>query len=182
MHDSAYHWLQQIRANHSFQSPVLEIGSIDINGSARELWGTLQPYIGVDIVDGKNVDCVVDIRDWDIINNRYNHPYLHYDFRTIICTEVLEHVEPSSIINAMWLYMGDTCKVVITAASTKRKSHSADGSPELKVDEYYKNVHPTTLLSLLNNPPIYIECISVDVIINNDSSDVYAFAEYRRVL
>jgi len=182
MHDSAYRWLQQIRAERSFQAPILEIGSIDINGSARELWGTLHPYVGVDIVHGKNVDCVVDIRDWDVINYRHNHPYLYHDFRTIICTEVLEHVDPESIINAMWHYMGETCKVVITAASTKRKSHSADGSPELKVDEYYKNVHPTTLLKLLNDVPIFIECISISVILNEDSSDVYAFAEYRRIL
>lgn len=182
MHAQAYQWLEHIRSQYKFFGPTLEVGSININGSARNLWGDCAPYIGVDIVSGANVDCVVDIRDWNVINERGNHPYLHYDFRTIICTEVLEHVEPDSIINAFWPYMGDECQVVITAASVKRKPHSADGSPELKVDEYYKNVRPEYLLSLLSNPPIYMECVDVSVILTSDSTDVYAYAKYKRVL
>lgn len=182
MHKEAFDWLKKARQANLYFAPVLEIGSIDINGSPRELWGDLMPYVGVDIVQGKNVDSVIDFSDWYVINNRKNHPLLRYDFRTIICTEVLEHVDPKKIINAMFPYMDDECIVVITAASIKRQSHSADGSPELKVDEYYKNVTPTLLYSLLSSPPIYMQCDQCDVILNEDKTDVYAIAKYHRIL
>jgi hypothetical protein len=182
MHTQAYDWLKKTRQRISYGAPVLEIGSIDINGSARELWGNLSPYVGVDIVAGKNVDYVVDFSDWNVINNRATHDGLKHDFRTIICTEVLEHVDPKRIIAAMYPYMADECAVVITAASIKRKPHSADGAPELKPDEYYKNVTPTLLHTLLHEYPIYLRLEECDVILNEDHTDVYAFARYVRVL
>lgn len=182
MHNQAYEWLKKTRERVAYHAPVLEIGSIDINGSARELWGNLSPYVGVDIVAGKNVDYVIDFSDWNVINNRASHPGLHYDFKTIICTEVLEHVEPKRIISAMFPYMGDTCDVVITAASLKRKSHSANGAPELQPDEYYKNVSPTYLYTLLRDVPIYLCITECDVILSPDQTDVYAFASFKRLL
>lgn len=182
MHAQAWNWLQQVRTQYEFTGPTLEIGSIDINGSPRTLWKDCEPYVGIDIVEGKNVDCIVDLRDWDIINNRHTHPYLHHQFQTIICTEVLEHVDPETIIHAMFPYMGNECQVVITAASVKRKKHSADGSPILKPDEYYKNVKPEHLLNLLTDVPMYLECIDVSVILTEDGTDVYAYAKYRQTL
>lgn len=182
MHQQAYEWLSRVRIEQPFAGPVLEIGSININGSARELWGDLSPYVGVDIVPGPGVDVVADIRNLDVLNNRRNHPLLHYEFRTIVCTEVLEHVEPDGLIAAFFPYMAEQCSVVITAASIKRKPHSADGAPEVKPGEYYKNVKPTYLYTLLKQTPMYVDCLRCDVILTPDQTDVYAFAEYRRTI
>jgi hypothetical protein len=180
MHEQAYSWLKSIRHKYTFTAPVLEVGSIDINGSARELWGDLSPYVGVDIVPGKNVDVVCDIRSADVLNNRRNHPLLKHDFSTIICTEVLEHVEPAGLIGAFFPYMAEHCMVVITAASINRRPHSADGSPEVKENEYYKNVKPTYLYTLLKEVPMYIDCLDCNVILTEDKTDVYAVAFYQR--
>jgi len=178
MHTQAYSWLQSVAQQYSCTGPVLEIGSININGSARDLWGHLTPYVGVDIVAGPNVDYVVDISDWNVINTRAQHEGLHHDFRTIICTEVLEHVDPHRIIAAMFPYMADTCTVIITAASLKRKPHSADGAPDLKPDEYYKNVSKDLLTKLLSQVPLYVRIIDISVTLSVDETDVYAVAHY----
>ena len=175
MHDSAMNYLKKIRRANYFDGPVLEIGSININGSARELWGDLKPYVGVDIVPGPNVDYVVDIRD---ITNPSQDYYLRERFHTIICTEVLEHVDPASIIGAMWQFMHDTCKVVITCAGPSRQTHSADGAPQLRFDEYYQNVSPATLRDLLTEPPAHIIILECEVHASDDLGDVYAFATY----
>lgn len=175
MHDSAMNYLKKIRRANYFDGPVLEIGSININGSARELWGDLKPYVGVDIVPGLNVDYVVDIRD---ITDPSQDYYLRERFHTILCTEVLEHVDPASIIGAVWQFMHDTCKVVITCAGPSRQTHSADGAPELKPGEYYHNVWPRTLRDLLMEPPAHIIIHECEVYASDDHGDVYAFATY----
>lgn len=175
MHDSAMAYLKKARAADYYEGPVLEIGSININGSARELWGDLKPYVGVDIVPGPNVDYVVDIRE---IANPSQDYYLRDPFHTIICTEVLEHVDPASIIAAMWRFMGDKCKVVITCAGPSRQTHSADGAPQLRFDEYYQNVDPITLRALLTDPPPHIHVLECEVYASSNLGDVYASATY----
>jgi hypothetical protein len=176
MHDSAMAFLKKARAANYYDAPVLEIGSININGSARELWGNLKPYVGIDIVPGAGVDYVVDFRT---VTNPSQDYYLRESFHTIVCTEVLEHVDPASIIGAMWRFMHDTCKVVITCAGPSRQTHSADGAPQLRFDEYYKNVDPITLRALLTDPPAHISVLECEVYASDDFGDVYATATYR---
>jgi SAM-dependent methyltransferase len=66
---------------------VLEVGSRNINGSAREFIETLQPakYIGVDITEGPGVDDIVSAYE---LVKKYGRAY--YD--VVICTETLEHL------------------------------------------------------------------------------------------
>ncbi len=66
---------------------VLEVGSLNVNGSVRavlEHWGPSE-YIGIDAVDGEGVDRVADITALSDI-----FPHGHFD--VVISTEVLEHV------------------------------------------------------------------------------------------
>ena len=60
---------------------VLDIGSLDINGSNRDLFENCD-YIGLDVGEGKNVDIIS-------IGHLFNGPDNHFD--TIISTEVFEH-------------------------------------------------------------------------------------------
>lgn len=175
MHHSAMEFLKKARKADVYESPVLEIGSININGSARELWGNLNPYLGIDIVPGPGVDYVVDFRTVKSPKSNY---YLNQRFHTILCTEVLEHVDPVSMIEAMWRFMHDTTKVVITCAGPSRQVHSADGAPQLRFDEYYENVWPEALQSLLTRPPQHIEVVECEVQMSSDRGDVYATATY----
>lgn len=62
---------------------VLEIGSLDVNGSVREAFPGV-PWVGIDNQPGKGVDKVMDGRgalaEWG-----------HYAFDLVCCCEALEH-------------------------------------------------------------------------------------------
>jgi hypothetical protein len=179
MHDNVMSILGTLKHQHTISGPVLEIGSININGSARQVFGELFPYVGVDIVAGPNVDLVVDITKPNFVRSHY--PKLMYDFKTIICTEVLEHTPPEYLIPAMMQFISRETAIIITCAGPGRKPHSANGAPNVKPGEYYQNVDPlqlSELLYLVDDPTISIERVSVWT--SMDNTDVYAFAQYRK--
>lgn len=62
------------------QVKVLDVGSLDINGSNRELFTDAQ-YVGVDIAPGKNVDVVGPIHELEISDR----------FDVVVSTECFEH-------------------------------------------------------------------------------------------
>jgi hypothetical protein len=67
---------------------VLEVGSLNVNGSLRRHVESLRPasYLGVDFRSGRGVDLVADATDPDF-PVKVNGPY-----SVVICTEMLEHV------------------------------------------------------------------------------------------
>ena len=66
---------------------ILEVGSLDVNGSLREHVMSLSPesYTGVDILPGRGVDVLCRVED---LVTRFGEN----KFDVIICTEMLEHV------------------------------------------------------------------------------------------
>jgi SAM-dependent methyltransferase len=77
-----------ISENEIRDKKVLEVGSLDVNGSIRNYVEYFNPskFIGIDIQDGPNVDIVLNAYD---IVNRFGKNM----FDVVICTEVVEHVE-----------------------------------------------------------------------------------------
>jgi len=63
---------------------VLDVGSYDVNGCHRELFGEGQVYIGLDIEAGPNVDTVQKPYRWDLTTDSF-------DF--VISGQTFEHVE-----------------------------------------------------------------------------------------
>jgi len=61
---------------------VLDVGSLDINGSNKTLFAVGTNYTGIDLAPGKNVDAISKGHEWGAPDN-------HYD--TIISTECFEH-------------------------------------------------------------------------------------------
>ena len=129
-------------------SKVLEIGSLDINGSIRDFY-TNCDYVGIDIGEGKGVDVVCE-------GQKYNAPSNSFD--QVISCEVMEH-------NPHWRQtlenMIRLCRpgglVVMTCASTGRPEHGTtrttiDDSPLTNAAgwDYYKNLTAEDFSSSIN--------------------------------
>ena len=126
MHTEALDFLRRISLN----GPVVEFGSRNVNGSARDVFPGLE-WIGVDLQDGPGVDVVADAAMFttdDIISS-------------VVCCEVLEHAANwKEIIRNAGNVMDHDGILVITCAGPGRTPHSAiDGGP-LRDGEYYRNL------------------------------------------
>jgi len=130
-------------------SRVLEIGSLDINGSARSFF-TDCDYTGIDVAPGPGVDAVRGGHDFDAPDGTFD---------VILSTETMEH-------NPFWVdtvrNMFRLCRtggiVVISCASLGRPEHgTARSNPEsspLTVGlgwDYYRNVSEAEMRSAVAN-------------------------------
>lgn len=140
MHDEAYQWVNRYAPKGAAPS-VLDIGGRDINGSIRSLFPDASDYRVLDIAAGPNVDVVADAATWT--------PDREYD--VVVSCEVFEHT-------AVWPDICATaykaCKpggiFIATMAGPGRPAHSAvDGKFRLHPGEYYGNVDPDELRSVL---------------------------------
>lgn len=89
MHESVKRWGHQILTPaHIEGKMILEVGSLDVNGSLRQHVMLHRPklYIGTDMQDGPGVDVQIDAVD-------LLHIFQSAAFDVIICTEMLEHAE-----------------------------------------------------------------------------------------
>lgn len=117
---------------------VLEIGSLDINGSVRKLFNGCE-YIGVDVAAGPGVDVVCQGQDYDAPDD---------SFDVVISCEVMEH-------NPFWAEtvknMIRLCKpgglVVMTCATLGRREHGTERTSTVDSPltvglgwSYYKNL------------------------------------------
>ena len=145
MHRSVKTFIARVKERYpdSFNNKkVLEVGSLDINGSVRPFF-TRCNYTGLDIIEGPGVDVVSPV-------HLYEPAEL---FDTIISTEMLEH---DSHWKKSLKQMVDLLKpgglLVITAAGTGRPEHgttaSSPGSSPA-TNNYYCNVTAKMLASAL---------------------------------
>ena len=116
---------------------VLEIGSLNINGSVRQYFECCD-YLGIDVGEGKGVDLVVSGHEYDAASESYD---------TVISCECFEH-------NPFWLEtftnMHRMCKVggliIMTCATTGRPEHGTtrtspkDSPLTLETWDYYGNL------------------------------------------
>lgn len=78
MHAEAAEWLE--RYGNADPVAVLEIGSLNINGTARVHWPNAR-WLGIDQQRGPGVDVVCDFLDWES----------DAAWDVVVCCEVLEH-------------------------------------------------------------------------------------------
>lgn len=156
VHPECMEFLRGNRHRVSVGSDILEFGSYNVNGSAREVFERgARSYVGVDVVEGPGVDVVADAATVD----------LRRQFDVVISVECLEHAPtwPQILINAK-AHLRSGGLLLVTAACNPRHPHSAvDGhnmldhewspEPTRGADdnrEYYKNVDPNQLLEIAN--------------------------------
>ncbi len=119
---------------------MIEIGSLDINGSVRSLFAGSE-YIGIDPQDGPGVDWVGDALDYE--------PGDRVD--CVVCCEVLEHSPKwRELVKKGMEWLDEDGVLLITAAGPGREPHSAiDGSHNVREHEHYENIVPAELVKSL---------------------------------
>ena len=106
--------MRRAAALHPVGGPLLEIGSLDVNGSVRPFFPRADPYVGIDLGPGAAVDVVASGHDFG----------RRESFATVVTTECLEH-DPGwhetlrNIVRV--LRPGGT--LILTCATTGRHEH-----------------------------------------------------------
>jgi SAM-dependent methyltransferase len=150
---------------------ILEIGSLDINGTTRQLCGDLQisEYIGIDLGAGPGVDVVAS-----------GHDYLSdlkEQFDLILSAECLEHNPKwrETIENSIRLLKPDGM-LIFSWATTGRAEHgthnnSPESAPFIVQDykSYYRNVSYRDIKKIKQREDFTYEAI----LINFEHKDMY---------
>lgn len=141
MHEAVTDWVSQYAPG---VERVLELGSRNINGSVRSLFVDAVDYVGVDPVDGPDVDIVGDGAT----------VFVPRSFDVAVCTEVLEHVDDTiaaGIITNAHRHLVSGGRFVMTCAGPGRRPHSAIDERPIRPWEFYRNVDADTLAVWLAN-------------------------------
>lgn len=113
---------------------VLEVGSLNINGTVRDFFGPVDRYVGIDLVEGPGVDVVCP-------GKVYSSPTT---FDMVISTECFEHDQDwKDTFQNMWMLIRTGGLIVFTCASEGRHEHgttrtSPADSPA--TNDYYSNL------------------------------------------
>ena len=132
---------------------VLEIGSLDINGSVRPMFKPFtSKYVGLDTQEGPGVDIVYDAA-------KYTKPNA---FDVVVCAEVFEHTpEWQTIIKKSYKNLVEGGIFIATMAGEGRHPHSALDTGAIREWEHYANIGEWQLKQTLIN--IGFKDVSVNV-------------------
>lgn len=143
MHEAAFHWVASAVQKLGPFDRVIEIGSYDINGSVRPLFGASKEYVGLDLQGEKEngVDVKGDAADYE--------PPEKVD--CVVCCETLEHAPNwRQLVEKAMEWLDESGVLLITCAGPGRIPHSAiDGSHNVRPTEHYGNVSPSELARVL---------------------------------
>ena len=159
MHPEAYAFIAQ----HIGQpTSVLEVGSLNINGSPRALAPNAD-WWGIDRQAGRDVDEVCDAATWSSPER----------FDLAICAEVFEHTgHVTSILQTIASHLEPGGRLLVTCATHGRAPHSAIDGGNVRPDEFYRNVDPVNLLTdleVIGYEPVHFET-------HHDRGDLYLLA------
>ncbi len=100
---------------HYLEGRVLEIGSLNVNGAAREI---IPIAVGVDIRKGQGVDLVASVTELPSY-------FPNGSFDACVSTETLEHVEDwRGFVRTTWDMVKDGGYLVMTMASMSKGRHA----------------------------------------------------------
>lgn len=118
---------------HFRRAKVLEVGSLNVNGSCRDLFYDCD-YTGIDIGPGPDVDIICPGQDFDQDMGEWD---------TVISGEMFEHNEEWL---ATWLRMIELCRpgglIVFSCATPPRKEHGTKRTTPKSspfTPDYYEN-------------------------------------------
>jgi len=162
MHLEVFNWTNEAFTNWRKNTlldkySVLEIGSLDINGSIRSIFSDSLYYLGIDMQEGPGVDLVANASSF-IVEEPVD---------IVVCCEVFEHTgEWPQIIEVTYKNLKKNGIFIGTAAGEGRKPHSAIDENPIRDWEYYSNVKAEDLRGCLENSQFK------NIVINNLNSDI----------
>lgn len=172
-HPEQRNFIESVKAEYNeffINKKVLEVGSLNINGSARDFF-TDCDYTGIDVGLGNGVDIVAQGQEYNASDE---------SFDTVISCECFEH-------NPYWLEtflnMIRMCKrgglVFFTCATTGRQEHGTTASNPTDSPltseigwEFYKNLTEENFTSVIDFKQHFKHYVFS---VNNHSSDLYFY-------
>ncbi len=136
-----------VRTKHLFPDfftgkKVLEVGSLDINGSIRAAFKNCE-YIGIDLGEGKGVDVICPIAE-------YIHPE---EFDVVVSTECGEHSRTwHQDLIQMYENLKPNGLLIYTAAGPKRQEHGTTRTTPGDApftNDWYRNIDISDFRSAL---------------------------------
>jgi len=167
--------IQNMYPKHFSGVSVLDVGSLDINGSNRFLFSDDSTYLGIDIAAGRGVDAVSKGHEWAAPDNAYN---------TIISTECFEHdMFYELTLKNIVRMLKPGGMFIFTCATTGRPEHGTTKSDTYssplttKVLEggwhdYYKNITAKDVRAAIDVDEIFREYMFE---VNRMSHDLYFY-------
>jgi len=126
--------VSRVYPNNFKNAKVLEVGSLDINGSVRQFF-TDCDYIGIDLGEGKGVDVVCQGQDYNAEDNTFD---------TCISCECFEHnPEWVATFANMWQMTKPGGLIVMSCATTGRAEHGTKRTSPHDAPfcgDYYRNL------------------------------------------
>lgn len=167
MHDSVIKFIQENIGPEIRNGRVIELGSYNVNGTARQHVLTCEPelYLGVDIRPCDHgagcgcVDLVMPAEKIDVVLGRE-------DFDVVICTEMLEHSLnwKKVLVNANYL-LRDHGKLILTTRSPGFPYHEYPGDYWRFTLEDMKHIFKSSIVRLeqdRQDPGVFVVAVKVD--------------------
>jgi len=158
-HQTQIDWCKKIKSEYPeyfLKKRVLDIGALDINGNNRSLFRNCE-YIGLDVVEGKNVDVVC-------IAHEYNPGVL---FDVVLSTNALEHdiyfkltLKKMTELLKPKGFMFFTSPHIWHEHGTKQNRPDSSGTSQMEGEwaNYYKNMNIKDVTESLDLEEIFVEC------------------------
>ena len=166
-HPAQMNYVKSVKQRHGKyfnESRVLEIGSLNVNGSFRELFNN-SDYTGVDIVQGRDVDVVTK-----------GHLFFNDEMYDVVCSgECFEHDEYWNLtIQNMYNLLKEDGLLFFTCASTGRAEHGTTRSGQNAIwgtsPDYYQNLTEEDIRSVWNVEKLFKD---FEFIYQPESKDLY---------
>lgn len=163
MHDAAYQWVKRAvelyEINNHAPKVAIELGAYNVNGSVRDLFPTVERWIGVDVRPGPDVDVVMPAEEF-VPNEPVD---------LVVCTEVLEHTPNwRAIVYQSFYMLREGGELIVTAAGPTRAPHGCNGGNVGA--EYYWNINEDDLAEAFKDAG-FVHC---EISVTLDGTDVYA--------
>jgi hypothetical protein len=169
MHDAVRRFIRQTKEKYPdlFEAKrVIDCGSMDINGSIRPFFESVEEYIGVDWRDGKGVDVVSLFHEYDEQPDGY--------FDVAVSMETFEH-DPywRKSLKKMLDKIRLEGSLIISCGGPNRHHHQFQASPQ---DRYYKNLTLDELRGVVLENSMFKK---IDSVYSSGKNDIYMVCLYK---